>query len=112
MIATPKADAGGADQVRAQRFEIRTPIRYRSNGDSRWHQGTIQNISSSGVLFQCEHALGPDTLIEMSWTVPVGALGGGGAEVRCRGRVVRAVSESGDQTALAASISNYRLTRP
>jgi len=71
-----------------------------------------ENISSSGVLFGCEHSVGPDTSIEMSWAVPVGPSGNGGAQVYCRGTVVRTTKGTGHLTALAASVSHYRLVRP
>lgn len=39
-------------QARAQRFNIQVPLRYRVGGGSVWWKGTIQNISSPGLLFE------------------------------------------------------------
>ncbi len=114
MVLSPRLNATRKTQQRAQRFAIRTPLRYRISGESEWRQGATENISSSGVLFRCEHSLEPDTPIEMSWAVPVAVLGNGGAQVYCRGTVVRALKDasSGDPGALASSISQYRIIRP
>jgi len=111
-MLTAQSDTAGAGQSRAQRFEISTPIRYRVSGQSEWGKGMTENISSSGVLFRCEHSVGPETPIEMSWAVPVGAFGSGGARVYCRGAIVRTRGNPGDLTTVAASISHYRLMRP
>ena len=111
MIVTAQPGVGGASHDRARRFEIRTPIRYRSGGESRWHKGITENISSSGVLFQCEDPVGLETSIEMEWEVPVGNFGNGGARVHCRGLVVRLAKLTGALTTLAVSISHYRLAR-
>jgi len=101
------------NQQRAQRYAIRTPLRYRIRGQSEWRQGTTENISYCGVLFRCEHFLEPDTPIEMRWAVPVAAFGRGGAQVHCRGTVVRATKDASDDLeTVASSISHYRIIQP
>ena len=101
-------------QKRAQRFAIRTALRYRITGDLEWRQGTTENISSSGVLFRCEHSVEPDTPLEMSWVVPVARFGSGSAQVYCRGTVVRLMkeAEANELATVATRISHYRIIRP
>ncbi len=99
---------------RAERFAIRTALRYRINGEMEWRQGTTENISSSGVLFRCAHSVEPDTPLELSWAMPVTAFGNGGAQVYCRGTVIRLLKDArvDDLTIVATSISHYRIIRP
>ena len=33
---------------RAQRFEIKVPVRYREQNQEKWHEGRTENISQSG----------------------------------------------------------------
>jgi len=114
MLLSPRINATRKARQRAKRFAVRTSLRYRISGESQWRQGTTENISASGVLFRCEHSLEPRTPIEMSWAVPVAVLGSAGAQVDCRGIVVRALKDAGlgSQGTLASSISHYRIIRP
>ena len=58
-------------RLRAARFMMRTPVRYRLVGDSEWHEGQTENISRSGVLFRVERASEPSAPIEMRLVLPV-----------------------------------------
>jgi hypothetical protein len=104
-----ESDVSG-DPQRAQRFSVRVPMRYRSVGEAHWRDGRIENISRTGVLFQTEQVLPPDTPLEMSFVLP---LGGAAPGVFCRGRVVRTVPRNGGGVppALAATIATYRFVR-
>src|SRR3984957_3197907 len=42
---------------RARRLKVTLPIRYRGKNLSTWYEGTIQNISQSGLLFNGPQAL-------------------------------------------------------
>jgi hypothetical protein len=101
-------------KVRARRFELRLPVRYRVNGDSNWSNGTIENISCSGVLFRGEAFAEADTLLELSLVLPDRLIGQRAAQVLCKATVVRSrrLGNGGSQPALAAAISNYRFVRP
>ena len=41
---------------RATRFDLHLPLKYRLVGESGWREGTTENISRSGMLFQAEEA--------------------------------------------------------
>ena len=95
--------------MRAHRYPLELPLRYRSLGDQSWSTGTTANISRSGVLFQGEKPLGIDTEIEIGITLPSN---GSSADIVGRGRVVRAETAMSDAEArLAVVFSKFRLER-
>lgn len=106
----PKKALGG--KIRAQRFSIQVPLRYRIGGENVWWRGTTQNISSSGLLFEGERHLGSNTAVEMNLILPAVDSEGSG-EIICHGTIVRATLADGDGVppALAAKILRYRLIR-
>ena len=89
---------------RAPRYPLHVPLRYRVVGEKHWSSGSTENISRSGVLFQGEHALEVNTLIEMKVALaPTGV-------VKCKGSIVRKVSPSeAGISILAATIDEYRM---
>jgi hypothetical protein len=97
------------DAGRARRFAIHLSLRYRSVGAAQWHEGRIENISRSGILFWTDHALEVDTRVEMSFVLPLNDT----PWVVCRGHIVRAVvpSDRQEPLGLAATISAYRFVR-
>jgi PAS domain S-box-containing protein len=110
---TQEVLAKGADKLgpmRAQRFNLHLPLRYRTLGEEAWRNGTTENISRSGVLFRAEEALQPSAQLEINLVLPPEIAGLTATEVICRGEVVRTV-ESADNPispALAAKILQYR----
>ncbi|HEX3436009.1 MAG TPA: PilZ domain-containing protein [Pseudacidobacterium sp.] len=101
------------DSRRAERYKIRTAIRYRVRGESRWHEGTTENISIIGVLIRTSHFLEPQTAIEMRFVLPVELSGENAAEVFCRGVVVRSAkcpAVSGE-IVMASTIIHARFLR-
>jgi hypothetical protein len=98
--------------TRAQRFTIRTPIRYREVGGRRWFEGITENISRSGVLFRADHVLGPKAAVQMSLSLPVKMSGKRPAKISCRGTVVRtALTTEPNLTVIGATIRRYRFRR-
>jgi hypothetical protein len=98
---------------RAQRFDIQLPLSFRACGETTWRRGLTENISYAGVLFWAEQALKVNTPVEMIFEMPVEVGGEIGAEVVCRGEIVRSVL-SGNEDAgglLAASIVEYHFVR-
>jgi hypothetical protein len=96
--------------MRAQRFNLHLPLRYRTLGEQGWREGTTENISRSGVLFRAQEALQPNAQLEINLVLPPEIAGLTATEVICRGEVVRTV-ESPDNSlspALAAKILQYR----
>ncbi len=98
---------------RAPRFALQLPLRYRAQDELRWHEGKIENISRSGVLFRGEHPIEPDTPVEVSFFMPATVPNESPAEVICLGLIVRTVQTSSTATlsAFAASILEYRFIR-
>jgi len=98
------------DAQRARRFSLPLSLRYRSAGASLWHDGRIENISRSGVLFWTEEPLDVDTPVEMRIALPLLRTSPG---IVCRGRIVRTVLPSARHAppGLAATISSYRFVR-
>src|SRR5262245_33555257 len=91
--------------MRAHRYPLELPLRYRSIGDQSWSTGTTANISRSGVLFKGETALSIDTEIEVGLLLSRMTRG---ADIIFRARVVRMVANGDAAPMLAASFSNYR----
>ena len=97
---------------RAYRFLVRIRILYCSDGGTNWREGRTEDISHSGVLFTAEQALAPKTEVNMRLIVPL-ACCDTGAEIVCRGTVVRVVPVDGmgGLSRVAATITDYQLVR-
>ncbi len=95
--------------ARAQRFQLHLPLRYRRLGETIWHEGTTENISRSGMLFQADEVLQPSSQLEINLVLPAEIAGLSATEVVCRGEVVRTVEAHGTtiNPALAARILQY-----
>jgi PAS domain S-box-containing protein len=98
-----------APPARAQRFQLHLPLRYRRLGETQWHVGKTENISRSGLLFQSDDVLQPNSQLEISLVLPAEIAGLAGTEVVCRGEVVRTIERQGESVspALAARILQY-----
>ena len=98
---------------RAQRFEIKVPVRYREQNQEKWHEGRTENISQSGLLFRAPEPLGSDTLIELNFALPTGTGGAPGATVLCDGKTIRTIlpATSDESPGVAVKILNYKLKR-
>lgn len=95
--------------MRAQRFQLHLPLKYRRLDEDRWHSGETRNISRSGLLFEAEDILQPNVILEINLVLPSEIAGLSATEVVCRGEIVRAV-DSGEEKiprALAAKILQY-----
>ncbi len=103
------ARAKEAPPMRAQRFHIQLPLRYRRLGEKEWHAGTTENISRSGMLFEADEVLQPAVQLEINLVLPQEIAGLSSTEVVCRGEVVRTVEARGETVtpALAARILQY-----
>ena len=99
--------------MRATRFALKLPVRYRPVVDARWLEGLTENISRSGVLFRAEELVDLDTPIEFRVELPADAADGAQSEVLCSGRIVRSVGPRDLDTrpALAATIADYHFVR-
>ena len=101
-------------KTRAQRFRIQMYLRYRVNGESKWRQGTTENVSSSGVLFRGEQFARANALLDLRLALPDQIPGVPSAEVICKAVVVRSERPKGTESfpALATAISHFRFVRP
>jgi PAS domain S-box-containing protein len=96
--------------LRAQRFTLHLPLRYREIGAPDWRAGTTENISRSGMLFQAEGLMLPNVRLEINLVLPPEIAGLTSAEVVCRGEVVRALGAEAPamKPMLAAKILQYQ----
>jgi hypothetical protein len=102
---------------RARRLKLDVELRYRVNSTSTWYEGTIENLSQTGLLFQGPQPLPVNALIEMVFEMPEEISGQKNRNVVCQGRVIRSrdkqakekqESEVEGTGLLAASIVDYK----
>ena len=95
---------------RARRLKLDLPLRYRVKNLSTWSEGTIVNISQSGVLFQGTTELPVSALVEMVFEMPEEISGQKNSNVLCQGKIIRSkeAHDTEQGTGLAASILDYR----
>ena len=85
--------------MRAPRYPLRIPLRYRPFGDSVWTDGTTENISRTGVLFRSGRVVPPNTSLEIQFFLS------SDERVVCHGTVVRTAPELGEAAGLGATIA-------
>jgi hypothetical protein len=112
---------------RARRLKLDGVLRYRVNSTSTWYEGSMENLSQTGLLFHGPQTLPVNALIELVFEMPEEISGQKNRKVLCQGRVIRAekpevnktpdpaagAHHPDDQTpngacALAASIVDYK----
>ena len=97
---------------RARRLRLNLPLRYRVKNLSSWAEGTILNISQSGVLLQGETELPVNALVEMVFEMPEEISGQKNSTVLCQGRIIRGKEAADSESVgLAASILDYKFLR-
>jgi len=108
-VPQPAIRAREVPPSRAQRFQLHLPLRYRRLGEQQWHVGTTENISRSGLLFEADELLQPNSQLEINLVLPAEIAGLSETEVVCRGEVVRTIERKGETLtpALAARILQY-----
>ncbi|HWR16928.1 MAG TPA: PilZ domain-containing protein [Terriglobales bacterium] len=74
---------------RARRIHIETPILYRSSVEEAWTEGTIRNVSQSGVYFVTDSPMPTATELEVIFTMPQEIAGQSEAKVFCRVEIIR-----------------------
>ena len=95
--------------ARAQRFPIQATMQYRVDGEERWYAGTVENISSTGILFHGDHSVELDSPIEVTVSVPARLAGGHSSKMVSRGRIVRSSPCEGDQACILLGAVLYHL---
>ena len=116
---------------RARRLKLDSQLRYRVYNTSSWYEGTIDNLSQTGLLFHGPQPLPVNALIEMVFEMPEEISGQKNRNVLCQGRVIRAKetkeakdakvkdeqpadqssAAAAEPTLLAASIVDYKFVR-
>ena len=104
---------------RARRLKLDLALRYRVNNTSTWYEGTIDNLSQTGLLFRGPQQLPVNALIELVFEMPEEISGQKNRNVLCQGRVIRSRDQLGKEQEkeqeteastglLAASIVDYK----
>ncbi len=95
---------------RARRLKLDSPVRYRVKNLGTWYEGTIDNLSQSGVLLHGPQRFPNNTLVEMVFEMPEEISGQKNSSVLCQGRIIRTkeLAENADNPGLAASILDYK----
>jgi hypothetical protein len=100
---------------RARRLKVDSPVRYRVKNLGSWYEGTIANLSQSGVLLHGPQRFPDNTLVEMVFEMPEEISGQKNSTVLCQGRITRtkdgpekAAAEKAENARLAASILDYK----
>ncbi len=108
---SPQAENSEKPPLRATRFTIPMPLRYREPGEAAWHGGRVENISRTGVLFTVEKVMDVSAQVEMTFELPVDLSGASPGQVFCVGQVVRTVMPASTDRppAMAAQIQHYKL---
>jgi hypothetical protein len=97
---------------RARRLSLRTAVRYRPKGLGTWHEGTVENLSQSGVLLLGPQQLPDNTLVEMVFEMPEEISGQKNSTVLCQGRIIRRKDiRDSESVGLAATILDYKFLR-
>lgn len=52
---------------RAERHDLRVPLRYRLEGNEDWHAGEAINMSETGILFSSEQMIELETRLEITF---------------------------------------------
>lgn len=93
--------------MRANRFPLELPVRFRPVGTADWRDGKTENVSASGVLLHVRDPPRVDTTVEFMLTLDVSSPAMCG-EVAGRGRVVRvAAPDERPEASFAIAIEQY-----
>lgn len=95
---------------RARRIKVSIDLQFRRKGSEAWFEGTITNLSQSGVLFSgpAEPHLPRHAAVEMLFEMPKEISGQPHSKVLCDAYVVRAASPENPRASIAAAILEYK----
>ena len=95
------------EQRKSRRFDLRLPFELLRTGQrAALESGETRNVSSCGVLFRSTGHVQPGDIVEYAITLP-STSDGIEVRLRCKGKVVRHVSES----EAAATLERYEFIR-
>ncbi len=101
-----------AEKRRARRFELALPVTLMSAGEKE-SPLTVQSrdISSNGILLECDAELRLGTTLELLVTLPAEITQAAPVRLRCLGRVVRVDRKSEKRLSVAVTIERYEFMR-
>ena len=96
------------EQRKARRFDLKLPFELVRSGSAPLSQHTeTKNLSSAGVLFQCEAELHIGEPVEYVITLPTSPDAGELVRLHCIGKVVRFARKA----EIAATLERYEFVR-
>jgi hypothetical protein len=106
----PRSSGRPTWMPRARRLKFVAPLRYRVKNLGGWTEGTIENLSQSGVFFHGPEQFPPNTLVEMVFEMPEEISGQKNSSVLCQGRLIRSTPapDCPDIVDMAVSILDYK----
>jgi hypothetical protein len=104
---------GAKTIARARRFSIKAVVHYRVLGEERWYAGTVDNMSSTGILFHGKRVINISSSIEVTVHIPGSAAAGHRSKMVSRGMIVRLMRGTIDPqfTMMAAALHHLRLLK-
>ena len=107
LVARARSHRSWRPRERRVRYDI--PLQYRVYGTKDWLDGTVENISRSGVLFRCQQSLDMGQQVEMIFEMPAEISGQPGSRVLCSGALARVTlpTAAEDRVRMAATIDGY-----
>lgn len=97
--------------ARSPRLPVRRPTFYRQLDHSQYLLAMVENISESGILFECQLPLPDGTAVEMILEMPEEISGQPNRQVICRGEVVRSAPSAAGTLMVGVVISGYSFLR-
>lgn len=104
--------AANRQPVRARRFVLDVPVRFRRAKHAAWNEAHGVNASRTGLLLRTRgRGLLTGERVELRFELPIGRNGATSA-VRCTGRVVRILGDlAEDGVLIAVAIEHYSFSR-
>jgi len=94
---------------RERRLRHNVTVQFRVVGSKLWHEGTTENISKSGVLFESQDSLQEGVGLELVFEMPKELTGDEPAPVLCKCTVARVTASQKESAVfhIACSVSDY-----
>jgi PilZ domain len=98
---------------RERRLRHKVTVQFRVVGSKMWHEGTTENISKSGVLFQSSDSFQEGVGLELVFEMPKEVTGDEAAPVLCKCTVARVTSSQKEPAVfhIACSVSDYEFMK-
>jgi len=95
---------------RARRLSVAVDLQFRRKSSEEWTEGSITNISQSGVLFTAPAGLHlpRHAALELMFEMPSQISGQPHSQVLCDAYVVRSTPDGRDHCSIAAAILEYK----